>query len=806
MGGPVGDETLPLRTSAGESTAERFAIGSIAQGRYRIERFIAAGGMGEVYAAHDLLLDTTVALKTLRPELEGSADAIARLRREIALARSVTDPRICRLHDVGEQNGRVFLSMELLEGRTLAELVTKDGLGVDEVDRLAPQLIAGLGALHRASIIHRDFKTSNVIVVGRGAQARAVITDFGLARSIDAKDARLTVESGLLGTPAYMSPEQVEARPATTASDIYSLGVVLFELLTGRLPFDEDTAMATATARLRKDPPRPSSLRSQIPARWDAIVLRCLEREPAARFASVDEILGHKPRSRRWFLAAGGGAIAAAVLGVWRAVGSGADEPSTAIAPRSPDDTVAVLPVLGEGSWLTDAWRSAITFDLHDALATVGVPVLALYTGGMDLTAQGAASRLLNGPAPIRAAFELPNVTTVVAMTVTRTPSTIALAVTVEGRHSWQRTFTRPLAQAALLSYDVAVAIAMTLGYAPPRMPVDALAFDAARYERYGAAIARQHRRPTQEEWLVIDQDPALAPERLLRELVASEPALLRAAAIRADRRVMDAEQKEDVAALTAQLAEVEQLVARVLAADPHHALCHAVRGHAAMLRWDWHAADVHTQRAAELAPTHERVMYHRGFLLMMTGRFDEGLALTERTHARNPHQRLGNATLAWQYYYARRWPDLVRVVEPVVDKLNVKRENEAMCMALLALGYLEMSRRDQAVTIADRLRDEANNYVLAGIVPVYALAGRVDVARALRDKIGTDVDLGVQAVMADGLGELDKALDILERVVESHNIHAIFLQVERYSPQLQAHPRFQALLRRVGFPRVGAP
>src|SRR5678815_1187608 len=121
MGSVQDDDTLPA--AGASASAERFAVGTTAAGRYRIERFIASGGMGEVYAAHDLVLDTTVALKTLRPELEGSASAIERLRREIALARTVTNTHICRLHDVGEHDGRVFLTMELLEGRTLSEII-----------------------------------------------------------------------------------------------------------------------------------------------------------------------------------------------------------------------------------------------------------------------------------------------------------------------------------------------------------------------------------------------------------------------------------------------------------------------------------------------------------------------------------------------------------------------------------------------------------------------------------------------------------------------------------------------------------
>jgi tetratricopeptide (TPR) repeat protein len=800
MGGPQGDETLPSRAGADQTGAERFAIGSIAAGRYRIQRFIAAGGMGEVYAAHDLVLDTTVALKTLRPELEGSADAIQRLRREIALARSVTDSHVCRLHDVGEHEGRVFLSMELLVGRTLAELVGRHPLALDDVERIATQLIAGLGALHRASVIHRDFKTSNVIVVGEGAGARVVITDFGLARSVDAGDARITVESGMLGTPAYMAPEQVEARPATKASDIYSLGIVLFELLTGRLPFDEDTAMATATARLTKQPPRPSSLRSEIPARWDAIVLRCLERDPAARFASVDDILGHRPVSRRWLLAAGSGELAATALGVWRS-GVLAPERAAPVASRSPDDIIAVLPVLGVGPWLADGWRSAITFDLHDALATVSVPILALYSGGLELTANGAASRLLDDPDPVRAALALPDVTTVVTMTHARSTSTISLAVTLAGRHRWQRLFSRPLEQAALLSYDVAVAIAMTLGYAAPRLPVDALAFDAALYERYGTALVSRFRRRTEAEELAIAQGTGEPRNRQLRKLFESAPALVRTAATFADHIVMSFENDDDAQRLLARLDQVDKLCSRVLRADPSHALARAVRGHVAMLRWDWRTADEETERAYELAPTHERVSYHRSFLLVLTGRYDEGLAVAERAHAQNPNPRVGNAMLAWEYYYARRWPDLVRVVEPVVDGLDPNQRSEAMCIAFLSLAYLEMARREDAVTLADRLVESADNDVVSGVVPVYAQAGRSDIARTLRDKIGTSVALGTQAMMADGLGEPAKALDILERLVAFHNVEAVFLKVERYSQSLQAHPRFQALLEKVGFP-----
>jgi hypothetical protein len=238
--------------------------------------------------------------------------------------------------------------------------------------------------------------------------------------------------------------------------------------------------MATATARLTKDPPRPSSLRSGIPARWDAIVLRCLERDPAARFASVADILGHQPKSRRWFLAAGGGAAAAAALGIWQLATR--REETRPAATWSPDDVVAVVPVLGEGSWLTDAWRSAITFDLHDALATVGVPVLALLGHGMDTLCHGAASRLAEAKDPVAAARAYPNVKTVVTLTLARTGGEAVIGIAMTGTVEWKTQRRRPEAEIGALVHDVASVIAVALGYALPRMPADMRVLDAALY------------------------------------------------------------------------------------------------------------------------------------------------------------------------------------------------------------------------------------------------------------------------------------------------------------------------------------
>ncbi len=320
MGGTAVDDT-----ERGPGGGDAYAPGVRVAGRYEIVRFLAAGGMGEVYEARDLLVGGAVALKTLRADLNGAARAIERLRREVALARRITHPNVCRMHDVGDHDGRVFLTMELLRGTTLADRIRTGPVPDAELARIAGQLIAGLAAAHAAGVVHRDLKPGNVILDGD----RATITDFGLARSAEPDDeVALTGEAALLGTPGYLAPELVEGRTATAASDIYALGVVLYELATGRPPFREDTAMATATARLHKDPP---PLGRDVDPRWSRAIMRCLARDPARRYARVEDVGTDAPPRRRWrwpVIAALGVAVAGGVT--WRVVD---DAPARRAAP-----------------------------------------------------------------------------------------------------------------------------------------------------------------------------------------------------------------------------------------------------------------------------------------------------------------------------------------------------------------------------------------------------------------------------------------------------------------------------------------
>jgi serine/threonine protein kinase len=277
-----------------------FAAGDVVAGRYKIERLIGSGGTGEVFEALDTALGVSVALKALKPSVAGSAVQLERFRREIQSARKVTHPNVCRIFDMGIQNGsgrdRFFLTMELLAGVSLADRID-DGAPYtpEEALPVAAQIADGLDAAHAAGIVHRDLKPGNIMLLppptGRLAQ-RAVITDFGLALSDAQSDMRLTESDELVGTPEYMAPEQAEPGPATPQTDVYAFGLILYEMLSKRRPFESaGTALATVLVR-RRAPPRPlQDVAPHVPAPWAAAIHRCLEREPARRYGSAGEVI-----------------------------------------------------------------------------------------------------------------------------------------------------------------------------------------------------------------------------------------------------------------------------------------------------------------------------------------------------------------------------------------------------------------------------------------------------------------------------------------------------------------------------------
>jgi len=351
--------------------APLLAAGQILADRFRIVDRLGEGAIGEVYEASDLELEEQVAIKVLRPEIARDPEVLHRFKREIQLARRVTHPSVCRTFDLfhhrwEDRTELAFITMELLRGETLEVCLQRDGrMEPAEALPLVAQIAEGLQAAHQAGVVHRDFKTGNVMLTPGPGGRRTVVTDFGLAWSSSAA-ASVTRTGTLIGSPAYMAPEQVRGEAVTPATDIYAFGIVLYEMVTGKLPFSADTAVGTAIKRLREPPTLPRVHTPDLDPLWEEVILRCLESDPADRFATPLEVaqalaapaparasgaaaLRRLRRSRHvpwWTLAAGTAAVAAGLVAgllAWRMRDAPRRPSANPAASAAPRPAVAVF-------------------------------------------------------------------------------------------------------------------------------------------------------------------------------------------------------------------------------------------------------------------------------------------------------------------------------------------------------------------------------------------------------------------------------------------------------------------------------
>jgi serine/threonine-protein kinase len=260
-------------------------IGTVFDGRYRIIRKLGAGGMADVYLAEDQELGRRVAIKILNDRHAADDSFIERFRREAKNAAGLSHPNIVSIYDRGEAEGTYYIAMEFLDGRSLKELIVGRGPApIKTAIDYARQILAAVGFAHRHGIVHRDIKPHNVLV---GSEGRLKVTDFGIARS---GASQMTEVGSIIGTAQYLSPEQARGAPVDQTSDLYSVGVVLFEMLTGQVPFTGDTPLEIAMKHLSEVPKPPSELRPEVPHDLDSVVLRALAKDPAERYQGADEM------------------------------------------------------------------------------------------------------------------------------------------------------------------------------------------------------------------------------------------------------------------------------------------------------------------------------------------------------------------------------------------------------------------------------------------------------------------------------------------------------------------------------------
>jgi serine/threonine-protein kinase len=290
----------PTPGSAGQGSASPSAsLPAAAQGilapgtefgpRYRIEGLLGRGGMGAVYKAYDKDLNRVVALKLVRPELTSDASSMQRFKQELLLASRISHKNVLRIHDLGDVDGVKFISMAYVQGEDLDHVLEREvRLPLSRGLNIARQLCAALDAAHAEGVVHRDLKPQNVLIDGAD---NTYVSDFGLAKTLEGSGAAMTRTGEVLGTPRYMSPEQVQGKPADHRSDIYALGLILYEIFTGDAPFKGDSAFQVMYQRVTQKPKNPKELIPDLPDYVVRIVLRCLERDPDVRYQQARDVL-----------------------------------------------------------------------------------------------------------------------------------------------------------------------------------------------------------------------------------------------------------------------------------------------------------------------------------------------------------------------------------------------------------------------------------------------------------------------------------------------------------------------------------
>lgn len=786
---------------------------------YRILSPLGHGGMGVVYEAEDTRLRRRVALKFLADDLSADASAVERFQREARAASGLNHPNVCAIHDIGEHDGRQFIVMELLEGLALNELVARGPMPVQAVLDVGIQLADALAAAHAVGVIHRDVKPANVFVTGRGT---AKLLDFGLATArgpdtgLSAGTAagttlELTGTGTILGTVAYMSPEQVRGEPLDARTDLFSLGAVLYEMATGRQAFAGATAGTIYDAILNREPVAPAALNPGIPSRLNDIITRALEKDRALRHQDATDLRADLQRLRRDLDS--GRAESAAVPGprpsapwwrrpVWLGAGAVLVAVLTfaarfALAPSGDDaiDSVAVLPFANDtndpdSEYLSDGITESVINSLSQlpSLRVAARSTVFRYKGqptnpqqvGRELGVRAVLSgRLLQRDGRLIVRSELMDVS--------------------DGSHLWggesSSTAENVFALQSQLSTEISERLRLRLTGEQRRRLAQP---GTANNEAYRLYLRGRH------EWHKLTPDSLARAITFLNQAVEKDPAYAQAYAGLADAynlgSFFNVARPRDI------MPKATAAASRALEIDPGLAEAHISLAYGSFTyEWDYDAATTHIERARALNPT--ALEHHRyyPFYLTVGGRHAEAVAAAERMFTRDPISASASHTLAVQLALAGRFDEAIRECERTIEL------DPGFDIAWQVLGATYAAKGQYREALPAMEKALAGNphdpITLAHAGYVRARLGDREAALRIAGVLESAskeryVPALAIALVFTGLEDRDQAFAWLERAYEERSNRLAYLHVEPVWASLRPDPRFGTLLKRIGLAR----
>lgn len=743
--------------------------------------------MGAVYEVRDEAVGETVALKVLTAPVQGRPDALDRFRREVRVARRVTHKNVARTYDLGEHEGRHFLTMEYVEGESLDARLEREGRPpLTEALEIGRQIGEGLAAAHAAGVVHRDLKPANVMVERSG---RVVVTDFGIARAIEQETASVKA-TAIVGTPAYMAPEQVAGEAVDARADLFAFGVVLYELFTGALPFHGDSPMAAAMARLLHPPPDPRTHAPGLPAPLAELVLRCLARAPANRPSSAAAIAAElsacaaSATSPTMVLRAPAAGGAPPPLGAAQSLEGRPAGRSTIARGRS----IAVLPLRYRGPERTDYLGQALAEQVVDALST---------TRGLRVVAASACARFENERDPRRVGDELGVEVIVdgsVQVAADRVRITARLVDVPSGTQMWAERFDGSLDDVLALedtmSRRIAEALRVELTAIDDggRQPIEVLDL----YFRGRRELRRFHVIGPGSAMDLFEGALALAPGFKLA-IAAHAIAAARGWFARSSFRGGSVEGRR--------IAEAS--VTRALAEAPDLAETHLAAGVFAAQTGDYARAVQSLLRALAVAPTYADAHEYLGSLLCEAGRADRGIGHLRLAAELDPSMLSCLAGIARHHALRGEWPEHERALAEVaarggdrtVHKLQIELR-AALWRHDGAVAHRAMAALVSTLTIPSTIQGLVlvGRYALGEIELEELVAAGEDLpAAGANPRYQTNADQALAEAHA-ARGQWDLAIEALQRAAASALIDIEWLDRCPLLEPLRVRPEMAAI------------
>jgi eukaryotic-like serine/threonine-protein kinase len=806
-------------------------------GPYEVLALLGAGGMSEVYRARDTRLDRDVAIKVLPAAAFADPRRLDRLLREARAISRLNHPHIRTLYDVGQQDGLTFLVMELLDGKTLADALLKGPPPVADAIAFGLQIAQALDAAHTSGVIHRDLKPGNIMLTKDGVK----LLDFGLAKlHVDEREHERqhaqspdthaleatrgvgpTEEGTVLGTVPYMSPEQLQGRAVDARSDIFSLGVVLYEMTTGSRPFQAENK-AALTAAILTETPAPVSTVCAAPPLLDRAITRCLEKDPDARWQSARDlasalrwVLEGAPRTRRqsWKAPIAITACIVALLAGAGYLASGlrnGGETATPAPPAAPAAriTLVVLPFENlSGDEEQDYLSDGMTEEMIAQLGTFHPSRLGVIARTSAMHYKDTTKRVDEIASELGAQYLLEG-------SIRRTGDKVRIAAQlIDARNQsqiWAEQYDRDIRDVLRLQQEVARAIARNMSgnlgvgagagvrgvsAGPSSSPVSRHSSDAEAYEHY--LRGRYH--------LLKDTAPGFwkAYEHF-RAAIALDPSYALAYSGLADTYALLG--SYDIMPMAESHPLGRDAALQALQLD--ETLSEAHVSYAAITAdyyWNWAEADRHYKRAIELAPNDVNALRYYSFYLGYTGRAHEGLPIAERAASLDPASPNAQMNVGVILNFAGRFDDAVTRLEQTLEL----DPNFSFAHAMLGLSYLGKQMPERAVAELKKARDVAGprpNFIALHAHTLARAGRRGEALKALADlhrlaKPRRPSPFLV-AVVHIGLGDNDRAFEWLDKAIDARDWRVPLLTAEPAFAGLRSDPRFPTLLARLNLPR----